>query len=199
MYGTYRSLRASDCIAIDQVRQKVEVLRKQLIALKADVTTAPTFGITCVESTESLSPIYYLTQQEISSRAAAVAEIFRLATLVYVLRIIHPPGSDLIPDIHESVLSVISLLPQVPDVVGPGSNLGWAYVVIGAELDDEEQREYIRGRLQGLYSLAMQNVASAEKVLEEVWRNRDEARLGGKRYRHWQEIMQGLGVEQILI
>lgn len=162
-------------------------------------SAAPTFEMTWANEGETLSPVHYFPQKEIFTRAAAVAEIFRYSLLVYVLRILHPPGLTPIPEIQEAVQSVLELLPLVPDVVGPGSNLGWAFVVIGIELEEEQVRQYIWGRLQGLRSLAFGNVESAEKILKAGWRNRDEARQGRGRCRHWQDLMQSLDVEQILI
>lgn len=102
-------------------------------------------------------------------------------------------------EIQESVDAVISLLPRVPDVVGPGSNLGWAFVVVGAEIDDEEQREYIRSRLRSMYSLAIHNVQSAEVTLEAVWRNREAAHAGFEDMKSWQDVLTGIQAEQILI
>lgn len=174
-------------------------LKEKVLAAKVDITLPSMFEIACAHSGEVLSPIRYFTEKETFMRAAAVAEIFRYAMLVYVLRIIHPPSSTLIPEIQDAVQSAIDLFPLVPDVIGPGSNLGWAYVVIGVELTEAEQREYIWCRLQSLHSLALQNVDSAEKVLKAAWKNRDDSRLGLAEYGHWQDLMRILDIEQILI
>lgn len=189
----------SDLPVDDATRQEAEDLKQQLSVTRMEVTSPLAFEITCAAPGESLSPIQYFAQKEIYTRASAVAEIFRYAMLIYVLRILNPPDGTPVPEIQKAVLSVIDLLPLVPDVLGPGSNLGWAYVVVGVELDEEEHREYIWSRLQGLHSLALGNVFAAEKVLKAAWRNRDEAKVGREQYREWQQLMQELNVEQILI
>ena len=164
-----------------------------------DIALPSMFEVTCEDSGEGVLPVHYFAEKETFVRAAAVAEIFRYATLVYILRIIHPPSSTPVPEIQDAVQSVINLLPLVPDIMGPGSNLGWCYVVIGVELADTEQREYIWCRLQSLRSLAMQNVGSAERILMATWKNRDQARLGLAEYGYWQDLMRDLDIEQILI
>ncbi|KAL4969797.1 fungal specific transcription factor domain-containing protein [Aspergillus stella-maris] len=198
LYLMYRTATAAGMSIGNDTRRAAEEL-KQKLATSVASTDKVQFEITCAVPGRLLSPIQYLTQKEIFARASAVAEIFRYAMLIYVLRILHPLDGSPVPDIQQAVSNVIDLLPLVPDVLGPGSNLGWAFVVVGAELDEEEHREYIWGRLQGLHSLALGNVWSAEKVLQAAWKNRDEAKLGKTRYREWQLLMQDLGVEQILI
>ncbi|KAJ5661150.1 Zn(2)-C6 fungal-type DNA-binding domain protein [Penicillium longicatenatum] len=199
LYSTMRSTERTDAPLPERLWLQLEQLQAELAAIKIDLNDTPPFSLACDNTDPRLSPIQYLTNQEIATRATAVAEIFRHATLVYTIRTMHAPAAIQHPEILKSVEIVVQLLPQVPDVVGPGSNLGWAFVVIGAELDAIEQREYFRGRLHSLRSLAIQNVASGELILEEVWRNRDAARLEEAKYRRWQEVMQDLEVEQILI
>ncbi|KAL3487077.1 fungal-specific transcription factor domain-containing protein [Aspergillus germanicus] len=198
-YIAYRTAAMSDEPIDEATRRKVEDLKQQLSTTRIELDSPLAFELTCAAPGEALSPIQYFARNEIFTRALAVAEIFRYAMLIYVLRILNPPGHTLVPEIQQAVLSVMDLLPLVPDVLGPGANLGWAYVVVGVELEDEERREYIWSRLQGLHSLALANVFAAEKVLKAAWRNRDEARLGREQYRDWQQLMQGLNIDQILI
>ncbi|KAI0006623.1 fungal-specific transcription factor domain-containing protein [Xylariaceae sp. FL0662B] len=135
--------------------------------------------------------------------ARCSAEICRYALHVLVHRIVHDPlstgGSS--PLVQEAVSETLRMLPTIPDTEGPGTFLGWALVVIGAELDNLDQREFVRRRLECLTLLSVNHGVLALEVLEEVWRRRDDLSLGKSLNRRvrWQEVMQDLEVDQALI
>lgn len=130
-------------------------------------------------------------------KTIATAEIFRHATHVYLHRIGNDPMQDR-PEVQRSVDAIFSLLAQVPDAVGPGTNVGRAFVVIGAELDDEERREYIRCRWKILQVLEMGNTDTTASLLEDVWHKRDVARLFNEKVPRWPDVMRCSGAEQII-
>lgn len=129
----------------------------------------------------------------------ATAEIFRHACHIYVYRLIHAPEEALSDKMADSLHSALELLTQVPDALGPGANLGWCLVVIGAELDQSHQRDYIRTRWPHLNSLGISNCENARKILEEVWIQRDLFSHGQGSPGRWQHIMQDIGQTQILV
>lgn len=146
---------------------------------------------------------------EVDTREAArvSAEIFRHALHVFVFRIFdqnpmattwggQPPRL-----VQEAISKAFALLPCVPDTSGPGSFLGWSMVVIGAEVDGVDQREYIRRRLQSLTRLCLNHGVLPLKVLDEVWRRRDMTRMGSSHSRkcRWQEVMDDLEVDLALV
>ncbi len=127
----------------------------------------------------------------------ATAEIFRHALLVYVFRVANGAHAPLDEATQFSINEAYRLLPYVPDAFGPGANLGWALVVIGSETDDADLRQYIRCRWRGLTLLEMNNNKSGEILTEEVWRRRDSANTFSRVA--WQDVMQDLGGEEILV
>lgn len=93
------------------------------------------------------------------------------------------------------------MLPTIPDTEGPGTFLGWALVVIGAETDNLDQREFIRRRLESLTLLSVNHGILALKVLDVVWSRRDDLSLGKSLNRRvrWQDVMEDLEVDQALV
>lgn len=145
--------------------------------------------------------------------ARAAAEMFRHALHVFVFRTFHddpmtttatagvsnhrPPRV-----LEEAIAEAFELLPCIPDTSGPGSFLGWSMVVIGAEVDRADQREYIKRRLESLTRLCLNHGVLPLKVLDEVWRRRDMTRMGSgpaSRKCRWQEVMDDLEVDIALI
>jgi len=139
------------------------------------------------------------TEPELNRRATATAEIFRHSMHVYVHRITNDPTQPLPDDIQTSLDTVFELLQYVPDAFGPGANLGWALVVVGSEIDDEDRREYIRCRWRVLEVLGLGNTSSGAKLLEDVWVARDDARTFGWALPRWQTIMHDSSSEMILL
>lgn len=125
----------------------------------------------------------------------ATAEIFRHALLVYLFRAVNGAEVPLDSETQYSIDKSFELLACVPDALGPGSNLGWALVIIGSEVDAPDLRQYLRCRWRGLTLLEMSNNKSGERLTEAVWHRRDAA---GPRVL-WQDVMQDIGGEQILV
>lgn len=140
---------------------------------------------------------------ETRSAARSTAEIFRLALHIHVARILHDPltTGGCSSEVRSWVTEALELLPQVPDTIGPGIFLGWALVVIGAELDALDERSHIRRRLESLDLLALNQGKTALRVLDEVWRRRDLIKCGNtadKRAK-WQEIILDMKVDLALM
>lgn len=142
-------------------------------------------------------------EMDIREAARASAEMFRHALHVFVFRIFHDPmttgGRPL--RIQEAISEAFELLPLIPDTSGPGSFLGWSMVVIGAEVDGADQRDYIKRRLESLTLLCLNHGVLALKVLDEVWQRRDMTRMGSSPIRRcrWQEVMEDLEIDLALI
>ncbi|VUC24185.1 unnamed protein product [Clonostachys rosea] len=135
--------------------------------------------------------------------AICTAEIFRLALHIYVARIIYDPltTGNSASEIRAWVTEALELLPKVSDTIGPGIFLGWALVVIGSEVDNISERNFIKQRLQSLELLAFNQGATAIRVLEEVWGRKDSVKRGdavGKKTR-WQEVMLNMAVDIALM
>lgn len=152
---------------------------------------------------EMLSPADPFEDFDVHEAARSSAEIFRHALHVYVHRIIHDPlsTSEPSPIVQEAVSESLMLLPVIPDITGPGTFLGWALVVLGAEIDGLDHREFIKRRLESLTLLSVNHGHLALVVLDEVWRRRDAIRLGRSICRRvrWQEVMEDMGVDQALV
>lgn len=88
---------------------------------------------------------------------------------------------------------------MVPDALGPGANLGWCLVVIGAEMDQVHERDYVQSRLDGLHLLGIHNTKNGQKILDEVWTRRDLVSRGEALPERWQDTMQRIGQSQILV
>lgn len=168
-------------------------------AIPSSEHDTPHFAVTCYESREAVTVIDEVAQYDLAQSAIATAEIFRHATHIYVHRIVSEPTEALPLDILRSVDAIFDLLPRVPNAVGPGANLGWALVVVGSEIDDEERREYLRCRWKTLQVLGIGNADAGASLLEDVWSKRDAAHLFNESIPRWQQVMCNSGVEQILI
>lgn len=135
--------------------------------------------------------------------ARCSSEVFRYALHLFVHRIIYHPLTSGEPSslVEEAVSESLRLLPIIPDTVGPGIFLGWALVVIGAEVDVLEDREFIGRRLESLTLLSVNHGVLSLKVLDEVWRRRDALRLGTSSCRRlkWQDVMQDMEMDLALV
>lgn len=202
LYRTSKIIDSTNTEAYKTLEDQVQTLVNDIMTTKLsrNSTTTLSLAVSCHDLLAEVNPILELHQQELLDRAVATAEIFRHAALIYAWRILEPPCTGTPPHIRDSVCSMFELLPLVPDCIGPGANLGWALVVIGAETDEEDQRQYIRCRYECLHALQMDNSRSAEKLLEAVWRHRDAVNTGCEpSYRPWQDIMHSINGDQILI
>lgn len=140
-----------------------------------------------------------LGQSDLWRRAGATAEIFRHAAHIYVHRIGAYSGEPLPTEIQRSVDTILDLLSLVPDARGPGSNLAWPLFVVGVEVNSPELRDIVLDRWQGLHLLGMKSTYGTERVLLETWRCRDKANTGIGVAKPWQEIMQTMGEEQMMV
>lgn len=179
--------------------KKVLELKAQVRATKIDLDSEPSLDVLCHVGYESYATITNFSQSDLPKRMLATAEIFRLATEIYVHRIAFDQDFDDGTEVQGLVQTALDLLTSVPDAQGPGANLGWCLVVIGSEVDSAEQRDYIRSRLIGLHSLGINNSKSAEKILEQVWMQRDLFLAGLALSSSWQDVMQEIGEQQILV
>ncbi|KAI6083314.1 fungal-specific transcription factor domain-containing protein [Hypoxylon rubiginosum] len=152
---------------------------------------------------QALFPIIPSESFGIYEAARCSAEICRYALHVFVHRIIYDPlsTSGQSPLVQEAVTESLRMLPTIPDTEGPGTFLGWALVVIGAETDNLDQREFIRRRLESLTLLSVNHGILALKVLDVVWSRRDDLSLGKSLNRRvrWQDVMEDLEVDQALV
>lgn len=162
-----------------------------------DFQSSPTLSVSCGRDGLIATTPSYQTQPDFIRRICAAAEIFRYALLVYVYRVVNGYRAILDMETQFAVDEVYRLLPFVPDAIGPGANLGWALVVVGSETDSPELRQYIRCRWHGLKILELNNNESGEILTEEVWRRRDS--LQYEDHLSWQDVMQDIGSEQILV
>lgn len=131
--------------------------------------------------------------------AKAAAEVFRHTLHIYIARITCKT-TIASTETRESVDAIFELLPMVSNPVGPGSMLGWCLVVVGSETDALEWRDYIRTRCASLELLRLNAGGPSIKVLEEVWRRRDQINSGdtGELSWQWQDAMQALGIRGAL-
>lgn len=184
-----------------KIHLRANRLQEEVRKTACPIQSQPTLAVSCDRDLTSSVPINELGQPDYARRITATAEIFRHALHVYISRIVTGPSNPLDANAQASIDAVFELLPYVPDAIGPGSNLGWALVVIGSETDAPELREYLRCRWKGLSLLEMNNTQSAERLVENVWQRRDMAGLGNRWSAnwHWQEVMKTCGGEQILV
>ncbi|KAH6670989.1 fungal-specific transcription factor domain-containing protein [Plectosphaerella plurivora] len=183
----------------DQVSQQAEHLQQQIGALAIDPESSPSIGLSCTSTSHSFSTTVGMDEEELRKRAVATAEIFRHASHIYVHRIAHGPGETLPPDMRRSLDTALGLLTMVPDARGPGANLGWCLVVLGAELDGADERDYITARWENLHLLALSNNRNGQRTLEEAWRRRDLVASGRAEPERWQDTMLRIGESQILV
>ncbi|KAL3301572.1 Zn(2)-C6 fungal-type DNA-binding domain protein [Colletotrichum asianum] len=186
-------------IPFEEIYRRSETLQKAIQATKMEDNANPIISILCDNAREKFSATVGLEQEELRRRMIATAEIFRHTSHLYVYRIIHGVEEPLTSDMQESLQTALQLLTQVPDALGPGANLGWCLVVLGAELDLLDQRDYIRSRWYSMHLLGIYNTKSGEKILEAVWNYRDLVRSGLATPARWQDIMKDMGEHQILV
>ncbi|KAF0324940.1 C6 transcription factor [Colletotrichum asianum] len=201
MCAASRLQKASDDaeIPFEEIYRRSETLQKAIQATKMEDNANPIISILCDDAREKFSATVGLEQEELRRRMIATAEIFRHTSHLYVYRIIHGVEEPLTSDMQESLQTALQLLTQVPDALGPGANLGWCLVVLGAELDLLDQRDYIRSRWYSMHLLGIYNTKSGEKILEAVWNYRDLVRSGLATPARWQDIMKDMGEHQILV
>ncbi|KAH8894013.1 hypothetical protein GQ53DRAFT_821134 [Thozetella sp. PMI_491] len=185
--------------ATEEVRRRADALQEKIRATAMSPESDPAVGILCRSTRHPYAATVDLDKENLRQRMVATAEIFRHASHIFVYRIVHGPEEPLTDQMQESLQKALSLLTFVPDAIGPGANLGWCLVVIGAELDVEDQRDYIRSRWEGMHLLGMYNSKSGERILEEVWNHRDLVSHGQAVPERWQDIMQNIGQTQILV
>lgn len=184
----------------EDLRQRTSALQDQIRSTAISLDSQPRFSITCQSSSSPpLTSAAGISEEELRKRTIAVAETFRHASHIYVYRIAHGPQMPLDAEMQHSLETAMHLLTLVPDTSGPGANLGWCLVVLGAEMNDEHDRDYVRSRLERLKLLGIYNTRSGEGILEEVWSHADLVRLGQAIPESWQDTMQRIGQPQILV
>lgn len=186
---------------MESIRLESEELQKRIENTRIELDFQTALALSCHGERSDVAVIRDLNQREYLRRIVASSEIFRYALHIYVYRVIHAPRRAEPPsEIQQMITSIFSLLPVVPDALGPGVNLGWCLTVVGAEVDDPEQRNYILHRLRGIRSLGLDNPQSAETVLREVWARRDTPQSSNNdALDRWQDVMHSLGEGQILV
>lgn len=185
-------------ITKEELRARADSLQEQIKATAILPDSNPSLNISCHQLGEPLTAIG-MEQEELRRRIVATAEIFRHASHIYVYRVVHSPEVALTEDLQESLNTAQDLLTMVPDALGPGANLGWCLVVLGAEMDQAHERDYVESRLDGLHLLGLDNTKNGQKILEEVWAHRDLVRKGQASPESWQDAMQRIGQSQILV
>ncbi|KPM41935.1 hypothetical protein AK830_g4619 [Neonectria ditissima] len=178
---------------------QAEALQAEISATEIALDSHPLVGISCNGTPASFSTAVDIDQEELRRRMVATAEIFRHASHIYVYRIVHGPEEPLTAEMRASLDTVQHLLTVVPDALGPGANLGWCFVVLGAEMDLLHERDYVRSRWAGLHLLGIYNTKNGQKILEETWSHRDLVNQGQASPERWQDIMQRIGQSQILV
>lgn len=202
---------------MEDIHARVTTLQSQIKATRIDPYEASQldlqFGLLVhsQNSSSNLTLMDALHEQETRSAARCTAEVFRLALHIYVSRILNDPlattttttttTSGGASETRAWVVEALDLLPQIPDASGPGNFLGWALVVVGAELDALDEKEYVRRRLESLARLALNQGTAGLQVLDEVWRRRDAVKSGEAAYRRcrWQEVMTAMGIDMALM
>ncbi|KAM3542983.1 hypothetical protein ARSEF1564_004121 [Beauveria bassiana] len=185
-------------ITKEELGARADSLQEQIKATAILPDSNPSLNISCHQLGEPLTAIG-MEQEELRRRIVATAEIFRHASHIYVYRVVHSPEVALTEDLQESLNTAQDLLTMVPDALGPGANLGWCLVVLGAEMDQAHERDYVESRLDGLHLLGLDNTKNGQKILEEVWAHRDLVRKGQASPESWQDAMKRIGQSQILV
>jgi len=175
---------------------EADQLQAKISTLKIEIGSKPRLALSCHGEQIRLIPKVDLNEHEFHRRMTAVAEVFRLSTAIYVFRTVHEPLTPLSPDLRTALDEAFKLLAMVPDAVGPGGTLSWCLIVLGAEIDSRDQRDYVQNRLRGICALGVNSPAAATRVLEQVWAQRDSGEVSLQR---WQEVMQNLGQGQVLV
>lgn len=189
----------NDKLPLEEIQARADVLQEQIRATEVLEDSVVLLGILCQPAPHQYSTTLTMDKLELRRRMVATAEIFRHASHIYVFRTVHGTAVPLSEEVQQSLETALGLLPLVPDALGPGANLGWCLVVLGGELDLEDQRDYIRSRWTGLHLLGMYNTKNGSRVLEEVWSNRDRVGCGLANRQSWQDVMQNMGESHILI
>ncbi|KAB5563498.1 fungal-specific transcription factor domain-containing protein, partial [Coniochaeta sp. 2T2.1] len=182
----------------EELRNRVDALQDEIRSTAIILDSHPLVGISCRSMAQPFATVG-MGEEELRRRMVATAEIFRHASHIYVHRIAHGPEEPLTPEMQASLDTAKELLTMVPDALGPGANLGWCVVVLGAEMERVDDREYIQSRLDGLHLLGIHNTKNGQKILEEVWAHRDLVTHGQALPERWQDTMQRIGQSQILV
>ncbi|KAF2994093.1 hypothetical protein E8E14_001288 [Neopestalotiopsis sp. 37M] len=132
-----RSGRLSPDEIVDQASQ----IQERIYATKLTDESHISLGLLCEASP---SHQYYQSEtadvQESRSQMLAAAEIFRHSCHLYVFRTAYGQEIPLTADMQTSLETALDLLPKIPSALGPGANLGWCLVVLGAELNAGDDR-----------------------------------------------------------
>ncbi|PHH89414.1 hypothetical protein CDD83_6109 [Cordyceps sp. RAO-2017] len=201
MYAAARLYAASKSgqMTADEVRQRASALQTQIGSTEMSLDCQPLVRMLCNGGAHPYVTTESLDHEEFRRRMVATANIFRHCMHIYVYRIVHGPEEPLTAEIRASLDAAKHLLTEVPDAVGPGANLGWCLVVLGAEMDLVHDRDYIRSRWAGMHLLGIYNTKNGQRILDEVWAHRDLASQGLAVPERWQDTMQRIGQQQILI
>ncbi|KAF9888967.1 hypothetical protein FE257_008137 [Aspergillus nanangensis] len=181
-----------------ELQTQVNTLQSQIRSTALPEDSNPAVNISCQRTASPFATVG-MGHEELRRRMVATAEIFRHASHICVHRIMHRPEEALPAEMQESLDGAQKLLTMVPDALGPGANLGWCLVVLGAEMDRTHEREYVRSRLDGLHLLGIHNTKNGQRILDEVWAHRDRVVCGLAAPERWQDTMQRIGQEQILV
>ncbi|KAJ5498164.1 fungal-specific transcription factor domain-containing protein [Penicillium expansum] len=183
---------------MDELQNQVDALQAQIRSTAIVLESSPLVNFSCRSTAQPFATVG-MGQEELRRRMVATAEIFRHSSHIYVHRILHGPEEPLTEEMQTSLDTAQELLTMVPDALGPGANLGWCLVVIGAEMDGIHERDYVQSRLDGLHLLGIHNTKNGQKILDEVWARRDLVTSGHAMPERWQDTMQRIGQSQILV
>lgn len=177
-------------LTIDQIFQDLEDCRSRIKLLEHDQT----FRTSLMKRLSLGNHSAHLAGHFI------FADVIYYASHVYLARTL--TSSSTLP--KESLAFVYSGLDAISLVPGEGSAgnlLGWALIVVGTEIEnDEAGRGIIRLRMKSLGLLGHLNLNQTSVLMEEVWKRKDERnRLGGGELITWQGVMASLGWDLLVV
>lgn len=105
------------------------------------------------------------------SNHCKAAELYRLAGIIYLHRIIHPFTDTTTDDVIQEVLDqVFAVLVPVTQSSETPSVLCWAFVFIGPCVTDDHRRELLMKYLHSVYDASrMVNTGQTIRLLAKLW------------------------------
>ncbi len=189
-------------ISHQKLREEARRLQAELAATSSPETELlPSISITCSTGWK-LELADCTAERETLIAARAAADVFRHATHIFIHRIVHDAIRPPTDDVQACIDTCFILLTEIPESIGPGAMLGWPLVVLGAEVDALDRRDFIRRRLTSMQRLCLNGGAQCQRLLEEVWRRRDLVHRGHATDRErscsWQDVMRDTGMDVAL-
>lgn len=177
-----------------ELLHRASLLQEQVLTASLSISAPVTFAISCAAPRTALTP----THPSAPRAAIIAAEIFRHALHIHVHRIAHGPAAPLDGAARRALDEALALLLHVHDASGPLSNLGWALVVLGAEVHACEARHFLRAKWRALHLLELNNSRASERVVLDFWARRDACVRGeGGEVESWQDMVRRAGEELV--